>query len=150
MSGLEGRPTNEKVDPRMPRFDQATAAVVLAVGYGLELGWTIPLWAVVLGLSALRPGDSPVLRFWRAAVAPRRSAGGDPTPLEEHAPWRTTALLEALLLALGTVILALGYPGLAWVAGLVVAGAAALGAIGVSPGCSIHFHLAERGRAPRW
>lgn len=127
--------------PPLPRFDQGLLALVLVTGFVFSTPLVIPLVAAVSVVSAVRPEISPVPRLITLLVEQRFDPATTRSMLSDGytPPWRTAALLNAAILAVGTLVLAVGDRAPAWVFGL---GAAALGALasvgGVCVGCQLH------------
>jgi len=127
--------------PPLPRFDQGLLALVLVSGFVFSAPLVIPLVAAVAAVSAFRPEISPVPRLITVLVEQRLGEGAT-TSMREGGyppPWRAAALLLAGILAAGTLVLAVGGRGPAWVFGLAAAALAALASVGgVCVGCQIH------------
>jgi hypothetical protein len=124
------------VDSRVARFDQGVAALALLCGFVFAVPSVIPLVGVLMLLSAVRPQVSPVPRFFAAVASPRLA--GPPRP-EAAAPWRAAALLNAVVLGVGALVLAIGDRGLAWALGLPAAALAALASVGgLCVGCQLY------------
>ena len=127
--------------PPLPRFDQGLLALVLVSGFVFSTPLVIPLVAAVAAVSAVRPEISPVPRLITVLVEQRFGAGTAQSMKEEGypPPWRAAAGLLSGILAVGTLVLAIGDRAPAWAFGLVAAGLAALASVGgVCIGCQIH------------
>lgn len=125
------------IDPRMPRFEHTVLALAVTSGFVFEAPYVIPVWGLLMLLSGLLPTKAPVPRLYRALLAPR-AATAVVSP-EETAPWRAAAFLSAGLLGLGTLPMAFGHLGLAWLCALAAAGISAVtGVGGVCVGCRLH------------
>ncbi len=137
-------PAPPPIDARGPRFDQAVVSVGLLAGFVFNVAWVIPLFAVVLVIDAVLGHQyGPLLRIWSDLLAPRVGAA---TNLEDPRPPRFAAVVGALLLVLACLLLLAGAVGVAWVAALIVAVLAALGAAtGLCVGCAL-YDLVQRGR----
>jgi hypothetical protein len=130
------------LDSRVARFDQGVAALALLCGFVFAVPSVIPLVAVLQLISAVHPAVSPVPRFFAEVAAPRLA--GPPRP-EAAAPWRAAAFLNAVLLGLGTLVLAIGDRGLAWAFGLPAAALAALASVGgLCIGCQLYTRRTRR------
>jgi hypothetical protein len=133
--------------PPLPRFDQGLLALVLVTGFVFSAPLVIPLVAAVSAVSAVRPEISPVPRLISLLTEQRFGAGASESMLADGypPPWRAAAMLNAGILAVGTLVLIVGDRAPAWAFGLV---AAALGALasagGVCVGCQIHARRAGR------
>ena len=133
--------------PPLPRFDQGLLALALVTGFVFSTPLVIPLAAMVAAVSAVRPAISPVPRLIALLVEQRFGAdAGDSLRADGYpAPWRTEAALLAAILAVGTLVLAVGDRGVAWAFGLPAAGLAALASVGgVCVGCQLHARRAGR------
>jgi hypothetical protein len=98
-------------------------------------------------VSFYRPEISPIPRLITALVTQRVGAeAGRQMQAAGYPPaWRMAALVQAGLLALGTLTLAGGGKGAAWAFGLSAAGLAALASVGgVCLGCQIHARRSGR------
>jgi hypothetical protein len=107
----------------------------------------IPLVAVVSGISATRPDISPVPRLISLLVEQRFGAdAGESLRAEGYPPpWRAAAALLSAILAVGTLVLAIGDRAPAWAFGLAAAALAALASVGgVCVGCQLHDRRAGR------
>jgi len=127
--------------PPLPRFDQGLLALVLVTGFVFSTPLVIPVVAVVSAVSAVRPEISPVPRLISLLVEQRLGAEASASMQVEGYPpaWRTAAALNAGILAVGTLVLAVGDTALAWAFGLPAAALAALASVGgVCVGCQIH------------
>jgi hypothetical protein len=130
------------VDSRVARFDQGVAALALLCGFVFAVPSVIPLVGVLMLVSAVRPQVSPVPRFFAEVASPRLA--GPPRP-EAAAPWRAAALLNAILLGVGALVLAIGDRGLAWALGLPAAALAALASVGgLCVGCQLYTRRTGR------
>lgn len=120
----------------MTRFEHTVMAVSVLCGFVFEVPVLMPVWAVLMFLSGLMSGSSPVALLYQTVVFPRLK----PADAEEDAgPWRTAAYATSAVLGLGTLVLAVGDAGLAWVFGLAAAVLGALtGVGGVCVGCRLH------------
>ncbi len=124
------------VDSRVARFDQGVAALTLLCGFVFAVPSVIPLVGVLMVMSAVRPELSPVPRLFETYALPRLAG---PPPPEEAGPWRAAALLNAVVLGGGTLILAVGDRGFAWALGLPAAALAALASVGgLCIGCQLY------------
>lgn len=104
-------------------------------GFVFELPPVIPVWAVLALVSAVAPSLAPVPYLMSTYVLPRRKPAG---PLDDPAPWRAAFLLEAAVLGLATLGLAVGSRPLAWVVALPAAVHGALAGVGgVCIGCNV-------------
>ena len=116
------------VDARAGRFEQGVVVVVLLFGFVFSQPWSIPVAAVLAGLSATLGDRSPISRLWQRIVAPRLRAH---RPMEPVGAARAQALLITAALVLATLVLLAGSVGLASVVAAVAAIVAALGATGI-------------------
>jgi L-asparagine transporter-like permease len=135
--------------PPLPRFDQGLQSLVLVSGFVFSAPLVIPVVAVVAAVSAVRPDLSPVPRLITLLIEQRLGADAADSVRGEGypAPWRTAAALLAAILALGTLVLAVGDRSAAWAFGLPAAALAALASVGgVCVGCQLHARRAQRGR----
>jgi hypothetical protein len=133
--------------PPLPRFDQGLLALVLVTGFVFSTPMVIPLVAVIAGVSAVKPEVSLVprlitllleQRFGKETADSVRAEGYPP-------PWRAAAALLAVLLAAGTLVLAVGDRALAWAFALPAAGLGALASVGgVCVGCQLHARRSGR------
>ena len=133
--------------PALPRFDQGLLALVLITGFVFSAPLVIPVVAAVAGVSAVRPEISPVPRLIVLLVEQRFGAEtADSVRLEGYPPpWRTAAALLCLILAAGTLVLAVGDRSIAWAFGLPAAGLAALASVGgICVGCQLHARRSGR------
>ena len=128
------------IDARAPRFNQGVLTAALLVGFVFDWRIVIPVWAVVLLLSAVGGSNlGPFLRLYRDAIQPRL---GPPPELEDPRPPRFAATVGVVFLGAATLALLLGSPGLAWGLGLVVAALAALAAVtGICVGCEVYVWI---------
>ena len=127
--------------PPLPRFDQGLLALVLVTGFVVSTPLVIPLVAAVSAVSAVRPEISPVPRLITLLVEQRFDPATTRSMLSDGytPPWRTAALLNAAILAVGTLVLAVGDRAPAWVFGLAAAALGALASVGgVCVGCQLH------------
>ena len=127
--------------PPLPRFDQGLLALVLVTGFVFSTPLVIPLVAAVSVVSAVRPEISPVPRLITLLVEQRFDPATTRSMLSDGytPPWRTAALLNAAILAVGTLVLAVGDRAPAWVFGLAAAALSALASVGgVCIGCQLH------------
>jgi hypothetical protein len=134
--------------PPLPRFDQGLLALVLVTGFVFSAPLVIPLVAAVAAVSAVRPEISPVPRLISLLVEQRFGAdAGESMRAEGYPPpWRAAAALLSGILAVGTLVLAVGDRAPAWVFGLAAAALAALASVGgVCVGCQLHSRRAGRG-----
>lgn len=124
------------VDARSFRFDQTVMAVAVLCGFVFETPWVIPIFAALGTATAVQSDQAPLPQLWHTLIAPRLRP---PPATEEGGPWRTAALLTAALLGVGTLVLAVGDEGFAWVFALPAAGLGALGGVGgLCLGCELH------------
>ena len=133
--------------PPLPRFDQGLLALVLVSGFVFSTPLVIPVVGAVAAVSAWRPEVSPVPRLITALIEQRVGAEASESVRAEGypAPWRTAAALLAGLLALGTLVLAVGDKSAAWAFGLPAAALGALASVGgLCVGCQIHARRAGR------
>lgn len=139
-------PAPKPIDARMPRFNQGVLALALLVGFVFDARFVIPVWGVVLLLSAATGARlGPFLRLYRDVVGPRL---GPPHTVEDPRPPRFAAAVGTVFLGAGTLALAAGAPGLAWGLALIVAGLAALAAVtGICIGCELYVWLRRHSRA---
>jgi uncharacterized protein DUF4395 len=134
----------------LPRFDQGLLALVLITGFVFSTPLVIPLVAAVAAVSAVRPEISPVPKLISLLVEQRFGAdAGESMRAEGYPPpWRAAAALLSGILAVGTLVLAIGDRAPAWAFGLVAAGLGALASVGgVCVGCQIHARRAGRRRS---
>ncbi|HEU5447680.1 MAG TPA: DUF4395 family protein [Acidimicrobiia bacterium] len=127
--------------PPLPRFDQGLLALVLVTGFVFSTPLVIPLVAAVSVVSAVRPEISPVPRLITLLVEQRFDPATTRSMLSDGytPPWRTAALLNAAILMVGTLVLAVGDRAPAWVFGLAAAALGALASVGgVCVGCQLH------------
>jgi L-asparagine transporter-like permease len=124
-------------------------ALVLVTGFVFSAPLVLPVVATVSAVSAVRPEVSPVPRLVALLVEQRLGADaadsvrGDGYPAE----WRMAAALLTAVLAVGTLVLAVGDPSAAWAFGLPAAALAALASVGgVCVGCQLHARRSQRGR----
>ncbi|HLF41416.1 MAG TPA: DUF4395 family protein [Acidimicrobiia bacterium] len=126
----------------MPRFEHTLLAIGLLFGFVFAIPGFIPVWAVLMLASAVLGERAPVPRLYLAFVAPHLKPPGGP---EEAGPWRSAALAAAGVLGVGTLVLAVGDEGVAWLFGLAAAVMGALAGVGdVCVGCRLH----NRRRSP--
>jgi hypothetical protein len=133
--------------PPLPRFDLGLLALVLVTGFVFSAPLVIPLVAVVSGISAVRPEISPVPKLISLLVEQRFGAdAGESMRAEGYPPpWRAAAALQAGILAVGTLVLAIGDRAPAWAFGLAAAGLGALASVGgVCVGCQLHARRAGK------
>jgi hypothetical protein len=132
--------------PALPRFDQGLLALVLVTGFVFSAPLVIPLVAVVSGISAARPENSPVPKLISLLVEQRfgPEAGQSMRAEGYPQPWRAAAALHSGILAVGTLVLAVGDRAPAWAFGLVAAGLGALASVGgVCVGCQLYARRAR-------
>ncbi len=126
----------DTLDARAARFDHGVLALALLGGFVFEFAPVIPAGGVLMAVSSLRPEMSAAPWVFAHVLAPRLPSS---PRTEDAAPWRTAALLAAFLLGLGTLTLAIGDRGIAWIFALAVAAVAALtSAGGICVGCQLH------------
>jgi hypothetical protein len=133
--------------PPLPRFDQGLLSLVLVTGFVFSAPLVIPVVAVIAGVSAFRPEISPIPNLISRLVEQRFGAeAGEAIRAEGYPPpWRTAALLLSGILAVGTLVLAVGVRAPAWVFGLAAAALAALASVGgVCIGCQLHARRGGR------
>ena len=133
--------------PPLPRFDQGLLALVLVTGFVFSTPLVIPLVAAVSAVSAIRPEISPVPRLISLLVEQRFDAATTQSMLADGypPPWRAAATLNAAILTLGTLVLAVGDRAPAWAFGLAAAALGALASVGgVCVGCQLHSRRAGR------
>jgi len=131
--------------PPLPRFDQGLLALVLITGFVFSTPLVIPLVAAVAAVSAVRPEISPVPRLISLLVEQRFGAdAGESMRAEGYPPpWRAAAALLSAILAVGTLVLAIGDRAPAWAFGLMAAGLGALASVGgVCVGCQLYARRA--------
>jgi hypothetical protein len=132
----------DAIDGRLPRFDQGVLALAVVCGFVFEATFVIPAWSVMALLSAARPELSPIQRLFAALVT--SPPPGRPR-LEDGRPWRVAALLAGALLGLGTLVLAVGDQGAAWIPALAAAALGALASVGgLCLGCQMYLHRARQ------
>jgi uncharacterized protein DUF4395 len=137
----------ETVDARAARFDHGVLALALLGGFVFEFVPVIPGGGVLMAVSWVRPEISAAPWVFTRMLAPRLPGSAR---REDAAPWRTAALLAAFLLGLGTLTLAIGDRGMAWMFALAVAALAALtSAGGICVGCQLHARRRRGGRDGR-
>ena len=144
--GVRPRPVTGSPPP-LPRFDQGLLALVLVTGFVFSTPLVIPVVAAVAAVSAVRPEISPVPRLISLLVEQRFGAGEAESMRAEGypPPWRTAAALLSGILAVGTLVLAVGDRGPAWIFGLAAAALGALASVGgVCVGCQLHARRAGR------
>ena len=127
--------------PSLPRFDQGAAALVLVSGFVFSTPLVIQVVAVVAAISAVRPVISPVPRLITALLEQRLGPEAAASVRDDGypPPWRAAAALLAVILGVGSLVLFIGDPGIAWAFGLPAAGLAALASVGgICVGCQIH------------
>lgn len=131
------------IDARAPRFNQGVLALVLLAGYVVDWEWVIPVWGVVLLLSAVGGSNlGPFLRLYRDVIQPRL---GPPKELEDPRPPRFAAAIGVVFLGGASLALLGGAAGLAWGLGLIVAALAALAAVtGLCVGCEVYVMIKTR------
>jgi hypothetical protein len=133
--------------PPLPRFDQGLLALVLVTGFVFSAPMVIPLVAVIAGVSAVKPEVSLVPRLITLLVEQRfGKEAADSVRAEGYPPpWRAAAALLAVLLAAGTLVLAVGDRALAWAFALPAGGLGALASVGgVCVGCQLHARRSGR------
>lgn len=133
--------------PPLPRFDQGLLALVLVTGFVFSTPMVIPLVGAVSAVSAIRPEISPVPKLITLLVEQRFDPATSRAMLEEGypPPWRAAAMLNAAVLAVGTLVLVVGDRAPAWVFGLAAAGLCALASVGgVCVGCQLYSRRAGR------
>lgn len=133
--------------PPLPRFDQGLLALVLVTGFVFSTPLVIPLVAAVSAVSAIRPEISPVPRLISLLVEQRFGADARESMLAEGypPPWRAAAVLNSAILAVGTLVLAVGDRAPAWAFGLAAAALGALASVGgVCVGCQLHGRRSGR------
>lgn len=137
--------TIRPIDARAPRFNQGILALALLVGYVFDARWVIPVWGVVLLLSAAGGANlGPFLRLWRDVLGPRV---GPPTEIEDPRPPRFAATVGVVFLGAATVALLAGSSGVAWVLAVIVAFLAALAAVtGLCVGCEAYVWLKKHSK----
>lgn len=133
------------IDARAPRFNQGVLTAALLVGFVFDLRWVIPVWGVVLLLSAVGGSQyGPFLRLYRDVIQPRL---GPPTEIEDPRPPRFAATIGTVFLGAASLALLAGAPGLAWGLSLVVAVLAALAAVtGICVGCEMYVWMKRHSR----
>lgn len=127
--------------PALPRFDQGLLALVLVTGFVFSAPLVIPVVGVIAGVSAVKPEVSPVPRLIALLIEQRfGKETADSVRAEGYPPpWRAAAALLAGLLAVGTLVLAVGDLAVAWAFALPAAGLGALASVGgVCVGCQLH------------
>lgn len=139
MASFDSTPVSrpKPIDARGPRFNQGVLTLALLIGFVFDWRWVIPIWGVVLLLSATGGSDwGPFLRLYRDVIKPRL---GPPNVIEDPRPPRFAATVGTVFLGAGTLALLAGVPGLAWGLALVVAALAALAAVtGICVGCEMY------------
>jgi hypothetical protein len=143
--GYEHGDLPEGVDPRGARFAGGVMAVTLLAGFVFGMTWVIPLWlAFRLATAVLPPKLDPATVLYEVLVAPRLRP---PAMWEDPTPLRFAALVEAGVLALGSLVAWVGIDVLAWVAALGAAASGALLAVADHClGCELHERFEHRGR----
>jgi hypothetical protein len=118
-------------------------AFALLAGFVFHASWVIPVWAIVLAVGVVLGLD---LGPFHWLFEHFRSKLGPATALVDPRPHRFAELVETVLLAVGTLFLAGGEGGLAWIFGLTVAAVGALAAsTAICLGCELYSHLQHRG-----
>ncbi len=144
--GVRTQPVTSSAPP-LPRFDQGLLALVLITGFVFSAPLVIPLVAAIAAVSAVRPEISPVPKLISLLVEQRFGAAeGESMRAEGYPPpWRAAAALLSAILAVGTLVLAIGDRAPAWAFGLVAAGLGALASVGgVCIGCQLYSRRAGR------
>ena len=140
---MPSTPPPRPIDPRGPRFNQAVLAVGLLAGFLFDVRAVVPVFAVVLLLSAL--GGSrygPFLRLYADLIKPRL---GPPAVLEDPRPPRFAATLGSVVLTLASTAFLMSAPGAGWGLALIVGALAGLSATtGLCIGCEIWLFSARR------
>lgn len=133
----------QPIDARAPRFNQGVLTLALLIGFVFDARWVIPVWGVVLLLSAAGGSTwGPFLRLYRDVVRPRLSP---PREIEDPRPPRFAATVGVIFLGAATAALGAGISGLAWALALVVAALAALAAVtGICVGCEMYVWMKRR------
>lgn len=120
---------------------------MLVTGFVFSTPLVIPLVAAVSAVSAVRPEISPVPRLITLLVEQRFDAATSLSMLADGypPPWRAAAMLNAAILAVGTLVLAVGDRAPAWAFGLAAAALGALASVaGLCVGCQIYARRAGR------
>lgn len=127
-----------RIDPRAHRFGAALSAVILALGFAVDVPLVVPAVATALGLSALFGTRYSILgRPWPVVRAALRL--GPPAELESEFPPRFAQLLGMVGLALASLFLLGGAQGAAWLLAGGVAGLQlVLAATGYCLGCRLY------------
>jgi hypothetical protein len=108
------------------RFEQAAVTVALLAGFVFGVPLVVPVAAVLLAAALVAgPRANLFARAYRAAMASRASSN---RPGEAPEVTRLTRIVEVALLVLGSVPVAFGIEGLAWVFALPVAAITGLAA----------------------
>jgi hypothetical protein len=123
-------------------------ALVLVTGFVFSTPLVIPVVAAIAAVSAVKPEISPVPRLISLLVEQRLGIDAAESIRAEGypPPWRMAAALLAAILAVGTLVLAVGDRAVAWAFGLPAAGLAALASVGgLCVGCQLYARRAKRG-----
>ena len=131
------------IDPRGPRFNQAMVAILILVGFLLDLEPVATVAGVILALgAAFGPRFGPFLALYASVIRPRLDP---PAELEDPRPPRFAATVGTVVLAGSTVAFLAGAELVGWVLALLVAVLAGLAAAtGICVGCEIYLFLARR------
>ena len=131
------------IDPRGPRFNQAMVAILILVGFLLDLEPVATVAGVILALgAAFGPRFGPFLALYASVIRPRLDP---PAELEDPRPPRFAATVGTVVLAGSTVAFLAGAELVGWVLALLVAFLAGLAAAtGICVGCEIYLFLARR------
>lgn len=132
-------PTARQIDPRGHRFGAALSVVILTVAFLANVQPFVPAVGVALGVSAFYGTRYSVLgRPWPHVRRALRI--GPPRELESEVPPRFAQMFGATVLALATLLFAVGQSGAGWlVAGAVATLQLVLAATGYCLGCRLYF-----------
>lgn len=128
-----------RIDPRVPRLNQAIVGVGALVAFLLDAAWLLVPLALLLAAGALLgPAASPVALLWRRVVIPAFRLA--PRATKEAAPVRFAQLVGLVFLVAASALVLGGVaPALGWALALVVAALALLAAItDVCVGCEAY------------
>lgn len=135
--------TRPHIDVNIPRFNQASVAVLTGVGF--VFGWW-PLvtvaWAGVTLNRVFGPRWGPFTQIYRRTVRPRFTAEPES---EWAAPPRFSQLLAVIFLGAATLLFAIGATVAGWAITLVVTALATLAAAArICVGCIFYVRFVNR------
>ena len=139
------QPTESTVDVNVPRFNQASVALLTALGFVFGQPWLVVATFAILAVSwTAGPTVAPLTQLYVRVVRPRIQPAG-PTEFAPAAPPRFAQLIGAMLLGVASFALVAGWQTLGWALTLIVTALATLAAATrICVGCMLYERAVVR------